>query len=663
MTLLFKSLNEFLSIALLLVFLLIVGCSSSDTGAVLPSSEVDSVAPQLIKVTPVQTEAIPANATIQFDFREVLDKASLAESLQVYARKNRDIYSSAIVGSSDFIAVDSDLRDKRVLTEDRLITVLDRVVLSETVDEDGVPVVETVDVVNEVFATRVLVEPGAARFPLSSVYSIVFSRQTKDVSQIDSIDPVTNELTTGNFLEAEIDYSFTIGDGSLQPGEIVNTSFLSGSNFVGTIQFESLDTSGFLFWEQLFQGSSGDDVKGLFSKGFDYDLQEFDTTPQRVDYIAVLDGSTTGVDSAVLDTSSDSLGNTLCAAWTNQDNNTPPFQQSIMVRCGNGVDYGARIVLNAHLFGPQVSLLKIILLSEQSAFVSYVYDGVHYMYKLLLSDDGVTVSLQDSETFGSGTVSVRDVAFARSTIAGASESVVALVSIVDSAAAPIDSYQLVSNQLVLDSGVISLNSSTLETSDTAYNQISIGFDQLGTGLGGWLQGGGSDQRLFTSRFDGTRWQSPVGVVKDGRGPINEGGVHVFEDGQAVFFWVQDIGSEEQLKVQGLFSTGGGASLSRPPVLTIASSLNTLSSLKFSGDREGNGVLFYELGDSLLQSIRFLHNTVWDDAWGSPELVSGAVKVESASVGQILEDGRMVFAYPRDSASYDSLETRIFSDYQ
>lgn len=642
---------------------LCAGCSSTDTGAVLPSSEIDQVAPRLVRSTPGETETLSANASVQFDFSEVLDKASLKDSVQLVAQKNRDIYSSAIVGSSDFVTVDSDFRKKSLSAEDRLITVEGIVVVGETVDEDDNVVFETIDIVNEVLATRVRVESGAGRFPLASILSVVFSRQTKDTSSIGSIDPVTNELTTGNFLETDFTYSFSIADGELNPPASLNTSFLSGSNFVGKTIFESLTAGGLLLWEQLFEVSPGDETKGLFSKTFDYDLQEFGATPMRLDYISTLDSATNGVDNVVLDSSSDSLGSTVCATWTNQDNDVPPIQQSVMVRCGNGVDYSARVVLNAHVFGPQISLLKVILLSEQSAFVSYVYDDTYYMYKLLLSQNGVAVSLQDSETFGSGSVAVRDVAVANSYRGGSSERIVALVSIVDSAAPVGESNQLVSNELILDSGSILVSSSTVQTSGNSFNQVSVGFDELGTGLASWLQGAGNDRRFYTSRYSGNLWQPPVGVVKDGRGPITEGGLHVFKDGQAAFFWVQDIGTEQQLRVQGLFASGGGGSLSRPPFLTVDSSLSAISSLKFSGDREGNGVLLYGLGGARLESIRFLHNTVWDDAWGSPELVASNANTDSASVGQILEDGRMVFSYPRNSASYDTLETRTFSDYQ
>lgn len=642
---------------------LCTGCSSSDTGAVLPSSEIDKVAPRLVRSTPSETEALSANASVQFDFSEVLDKASLDDSVKLVAQKNRDIYSSAIVGSSDFVTIDSDFRKKSLSAEDRLITVEGVVVVGETVDEDDNVVLETIDIVNELLATRVRVESGAGRFPLASILSVVFSRQTKDTSPIGSIDPVTNELTTGNFLEADFSYSFSIADGELNPPASVNTSFLSGSNFVGKTKFESLTAAGLLVWEQLFEVSPGDETKGLFSKTFDYDVQEFGATPMRLDYISTLDYATNGVDNVVLDSSSDSLGSTVCATWTNQDNDVPPIQQSVMVRCGNGVDYSARVVLRAHVFGPQISLLKVILLSEQSAFVSYVYDGTYYMYKLLLSQNGVAVSLQDSATFGSGSVAVRDVAVANSNEGSSSERIVALVSIVDSTAPAAERNRLVSNELILDSGSISVSSSTVETGGNSFNQVSIGFDELGTGLGSWLQGAGIDQRFYTSRYNGNFWQPSVGVVKDGRGPITEGGLHVFEDGQAAFFWVQDIGIEQQLRVQGLFSSGGGGSLSRPPFLTVDSNLSTISSLKFSGDREGNGVLLYDLGGARLESSRFLHNTVWDDAWGSPELVASNANTDSASVGQILDDGRMVFSYPRTSAPYDVLETRVFSDYQ
>lgn len=646
---------------LLLCLTLVVSCSSSELPPQLPDSELDIDAPILVEALPKVSDVIAANAVIQFDFSEVLDKNSLTDSVNIYALKLRDINTSATADSSKFIVTDSDLRNKNLSVADRLITVTETVVVNETIDEDDFLITETIDVQNEIFVTRVRVGPGDGRFPLASLRSIVFSREVKDVSENDSINPITNEASTGNFLESDVLYSFGIGDGEFQAKNDVNTSFLFGSNSVGPTHFESLQNAGYLLWEQLFEDDVGDQVSALFSKGFDYSLQTFDSAPYRVDYIAALDSATSTLKSTVIDSSSDSFGETMCITWSNENGDTPtPLHQSIMVRCGNGIDYGERVVLDTFSLGSQISLLKILVLSDNHAFVSYVADNKHYIHDL--SVDNTDVSMTDTITFGGGATIVNDVALTSVRRSNGTEQVVALVSVVETTAQPVARYQLISNEIALKGGVNLVNSLTLATSESSFSQLSVGFDQFGSGLGGWVQGVGNQQRLYTSRYDGNVWRSAVGVVKDGRGPITEGGVHVFEDGQSVFFWVQDIGTENQLMVQGLFEAAPFGGFSRPAPLMIDSSLGSISSVSFSGDREGNGFLLYDKAGSQVFSSRFLHNTLWDDAWSSPNLVSSEASVSALTASQILNDGRMVFAYPKNSAPYSTLETQVFSDY-
>ena len=646
------------------LFFFVSGCSSSDIGATLPGAEQDTKPPSLITVIPNLNdgEMVETNSVFQFNFSERLDISSLTSGLKLYTRKLRNIFESASP-SADFIISDLDTRERLVETEDRLITVIDRVVLGEEVDDDGVVTEITTNVESEVFATRVNVSSDNGRFALASIYSIVFERSVKDTSSAASVDPTTGALSQGNFLNSTIRYNFSTDDGELQPSSMINTPFHSGSNFVGSIRFESLPDRGYMLWEQLFEETPGNSISGLLYKSFNYGTQEFSQTYGRLDYISSIDAGTSGVENNVLEFASDTQNSVACAVWSNQDNNIAPFQQSIMVRCGDGADWAPRLILNSHEFGPSVLSLKVLMLSETSAVVSYVYDGVQYIYKLLVGEGASSVTVQDSTTFGSATLSVQGVALDNANKANGVEAAVAMVSLVDSSAPASERYRLVSNTLVLDSGVIDLTSTTVETGASIYNQITIGFDLLGTGFSGWLQGTGNDRRLFTSRFSGQFWQTPVGVVKDGRGPITEGGVHVFDDGQSAFYWVQDIGTERQLKVQGAFAVDGGASLARPSPQIVDSNSGSFSSLNFSGDREGNGLLYYGLQGTSFYSVRFLHNTSWDDAWGDPELVASSVKTDNISVGQVLNDGRMILAYPNTSATYDALEARAYSDYE
>ena len=93
---------------LLLCLTLVVSCSSSELPPQLPDSELDIDAPILVEALPKVSDVIAANAVIQFDFSEVLDKNSLTDSVNIYALKLRDINTSATADSSKFIVTDSD---------------------------------------------------------------------------------------------------------------------------------------------------------------------------------------------------------------------------------------------------------------------------------------------------------------------------------------------------------------------------------------------------------------------------------------------------------------------------------------------------------------------------------------------------------------------------
>lgn len=648
----------------LVLLTLISGCSSSESAATLPGSLDDVTPPTLIATVPrdLQDSVINTRTVFQFDFDERLDEESVGAGVKLYANKSRNIFSS-IDSDTGSISLEADLRERIVQVEDRLITVRESVVVGEEVDEDGVVTPVSKEVERELLATRVNLSPGGERFSLASTYSVVFDRSVRDISSIESIDPTTNLLARGNFLSGDLGFRFSTPDGELRSASSINTAYQSGANFVGKIEFDSLPSGGLLLWKQFFEETPSNGVSGIFYKTFDYATQDFSPTSDRLDYSGVLDIDTNSIDNNVLDFASDSEGSIACVTWSNQDSNVAPLQQSIMVRCGDGSIWGGRTIISSHLFDTAVESLSLLMLSDESAFVSYLYKGIQYIYKVALSESGASVAVQSTASFGGATVEVQDVAVDISKKTNGAESVLALVAVIDSSASVQERYKLLSNEVIFQGDSISITNSSVESGPSIYSQVSVGVDHFGNGFGGWITGTGNDRRLYTSRFNGRFWQTPIGVVKDGRGPITEGSINVFNDGQAAFYWVQNTGSENQLKVQGAFAVDGGAALARPSPLIVDSSVNDFSSLRFSSDREGNGVLYYGLDNNFFFSVRFLHNKAWSEAWGAPEAVSPNVKMDKFSVSQILEDGRMIFAYVRDDAAYDVLEVRTYSDYE
>jgi len=653
------------------------GCSSSNDGAVLPEVSYDENAPVVLGFTPSDLDGDPlsGDAEIVVRFDERLDLESIDDSLTFNVRKLRDIYKNDIYDRNvaPALSIDSYIVDTTI--ENALITVEEQITEERLVISGFDEVIEDVVVDTRIVereATSIKIAPERVRLALATAFTYTFDRGLKDLSPIESVHPISQLRSTGNFIENNIEFVFQILDGEWNSASSVNTDSLAGNLSASSASFNSYGPGGALLWKQQYLNESSELKSGVYSKSYDAESQSFISSEARIDYLADLDSATSLANHDVLDQAVDSYDEHACIAWTNLDSTVAPITTSVLLRCLDESQNAPRIVLTTLPGQPQIFDLNVEMLSDSRGVVTFRTDGVLYVYAFNVDEQSAAVVVADSLTFGDSINDIVGDSVISASGTSGGESFFGVVYTSDrSADASVDDDYAVSHvelahtgsELRIVSGIGSeLNNGIVDSGSESYSNLSLGFDYRGAGFAGWLRGSGIDQTLYTARYDGNIWGNPASVPKNGLGAITAGEVFVYTDGQASFAWVQDTGSGYELKVQGYHAVDGGSSFTRPSAQTLDTSTQTFEYIDIVGDRQGNAMLhFYRAGS--LYTSRFLHNTHWVDAWASPELITNTSRDGSASIGTIFEDGRLVLSYVDDSDTFDEVVARTFSDFE
>ena len=632
------------------LIMLFAGCSSSSDGAVLPEFQEDTIEPGVRSVLPpdLSDSLVITNSELRLMFNELIDESSLTEAVKLVSFKGRDLTKTTLLGSSNISAYEIDERTISLDLDDYLYTSTVTEVIREYVDEDGAPQTEVRQVTEEVPASILRVTPENGRLALWSLYSLELGAAIRDRSPVNSISPVDGEPSIGNYL-APYSVQFGTEDGAWRSSREVNSLFFLDSYTVPEFDYVSTGRVGATIWIQ--QASVPSVFSHLYFRGFDQSSQAFNEEPQRVDFIASIDGAAVSSE-FVKDFAVDAVNDDHCFTWSTEDAGII----SLYLRCRNEDGYQSRLLLASHSAIHPISSLQLELTDNGSGFVSYIYNGQYFVYAF----DGSRLSqlIVVDSIVSDAAVEVLELVIDAMTVESTARLNAAVVIL--NPGLPVDSgHRLEHHTLEVVSGSFSRNSILVSEGSVPAEKLSFGVDYLGRGLIGWSEGAGKNRNYYTSVFDTVNWLTRVPVSKNGEATILEGAMFMFADGQAIFAWIQEYNGDYEVKVQGVFPAGPGNAFTRPRVLTLVSAQRTIQNIKVVGDREGNAFVYFNEGPRA-SSFRFRQNIEWGSAWGALEdlgLVSQGIVMRA-----LAEDGRMALMTTEQVSDYEVLKLNVFSDF-
>jgi len=668
-----RSIRKLVKVFGFLVFgLVLSSCSSSNDGTVLPDRVQDDTAPKLLSISPPESadQIVPTSARFTLEFDELLDFDSIVDNTELLATKGRDIYSLSAIGSSEYVDSVLDQRGLSLSASPQLITVNEQEVVREYTDEDGALQTETRTVTFERLATKLSIIP-TNRLSLASNYALRLREGLKDVSPINSVSPIDESQTTGNYIDAKIERFFGTADGSWRVPIDVNLPFHTDSNFVASASFSTTPVVGNIFWLQSSGVAPAPQVTQLYSRTYNQGLQSFDAPGIRFDYMSSIDTApNVGADEVVTEyatafssfagVSEMDHSSRQCATWINRDSSSP-LSSTVYARCSDGQGYSPRVLIS-NLTGT-INDLFIHIVNSEWLVVGFVHNGVVRLHSLAYRTGSLTAESAGSyDLAGRYVHDVASVQQGLSNYAAVADNTSLLLTVEDSSAGLTDKHAIVNLIYELDeSGGLSFTTQEVNRGQSMYSSVEFGLSRLGVGFASWLTGVG-DLDLYTSVFDTNVWQAAIKAPKVGGGTILSVRHFVFVDGQALYAWVQRAGGLYYLKVQGLLYADGNYSYARPSVYTLTEGAATISNLNVVGDREGNAFVSFDYLGTEHRAVRFLHNYPWLESWSNVERVAVEARAGSARLAPILEDGRMTMLYIDDADAYDALKLIPFSDF-
>jgi len=621
-------------------------CSSSDSGVSLPEVAVDDSPPSLLLTVPFleEDEFISPNSSISFLFDELLDPVSVQNGVEIYSVKNRDIYRAFSGSDVSAPVFQSDRREFDMSMGQSLVTVSEDRLVSESLDEDGalIRVTESIDV--ERLATTVFVTPKE-RLNLNANYIVTFDTTVKDLSIIDSINPVTRESTNGNFLVEALNNEFKTDDGQWRP---VTRTVYDDPDFTSLMEpvYTVINGTGL----GVFSGNKGSESV-IYTDLFDLESQQFVGAATRLDYIASLDGPSAvgGQISNIVAT--EGRNDAACVAWSQ----SAGLNSDIFIRCMTD-RFSNKVTLNT-IARASFSHLNIKMNSLGEIFVSYLSDGDVFFHSMRLDVSSFQISSISSDSVSlSGEIyslSVSDLHI--------DNSLADLFVLSDDTSAPaVSRYQAHHISLNYGNSISDSVVREITLSEQAITSIEGAIDIRGTGVA-IVNRAFQQEALLLSAFDGFLWNSPE-VVETRTANVVEFSLGFLEDGQAYVAWVSENSGVYSVRAQARAIVDGVISFSRTPIIELDSSVSSLQNISLLMDREGNGTLVYEGVGQSLSAIRYRHNEEWFESFGDVERLQVNVSGGDYGIYNLAQDGRHILLYTDSRGPHPLAYSRLFSDY-
>jgi hypothetical protein len=634
-------------------------CSSSNDGPVLPSEELDSIPPVISNFSPEIEEngIVPFNAIFDITFSELVLPSSISESLSLVSQNARDIYTGIDVAQNFYPSFTRDERELRVDLEEIIVPRLQAEV------EEG----QGLFLESETLVNRLSVA-ASKRLALNAYYRLTLSSLLKDRSPVASINPISGAPDTGNFLESDFLTFFGVPDGEWRAQA---TRFdVSDGNGIQRASFEpsltAASAQAAAFWLQDYTpNGGGSSLVGIWSSLFDTEKEAWatDDSGNQVfeENLEALSGDAAepGVDlSSVTDLVAYDDESRVCIAWWQDASVAASSVSRLYLRCAENRVWGKKLLITSISSASSNEDTTVIRVGDQ-LLISYLSNDRVYNFSVPFFSD-VLPDLNAPLVIGGAGADIKEFV-----VSSSPEGLVNALLNIDQSA---DSGAALDNRIEftqieeLNNGLLARGTSTvLKESDSEFSGLSQGYDYLGAGFASWLIGDNSLREYQIARFDGGAWQAPFKMVKDGRGNINAGTLHVFEEGHALIAWVQELGATRELRVTGYFAANGGTQYVIPSFRALLSSSAPITGLGISGDREGNGFVYGVRGSTTAFAFRFSDNSAWRNAWSNLVSIQGSTSISSFGLTPIMKDGRFLAITSALGTTVQELSAKIFTE--
>jgi hypothetical protein len=683
--------------------LCLIACSSSNSGPTRPDNIKDNKAPLLVQSFPNSDDVfLSTQSTIVFRFDELLDTSDN----RIETGVSLSVVDNVLINSSDSSEVSV---DDSALFRARPYSYREEIYTTNTDAGD-----ELDNLSEEINATSLSIRASEAssnfRFSLNSTYRISLAPPLRDLSSIESINPINNEKTTGNFL-GQVDYDFTTRDGVWGSSE----TLLPALNVIGMPKFISSSTNSFaIFKAERAIPNTTTTLIGLYALRYDNALEVWDSNAVVIDDYPISDnpdydsnveevnayydagrGDVSAFDVSVSD-------NKITVAFLQQPvNGSSP---NVFIRLFDE-QWKTRLQLDANESNDNLQYVQLAP-ANMGMYVIWLNEGGSAAEKQVNFDQLVL-----SEQQGSGLVSLAKalgsdfkLPLELSNISNNTENV-KVAGLVDGNALLVSHTEIAGEARVLsykaDVDLLSFKEALDRYNEDLQNcedekdadkkeackenltkpeffwtvdelttpgipteaDFSLSINESSEGFIAWKQMDSSVFNVYTRRFDGNRWSASELMEFDDRGNAGFINVKTTNDGHALLVWSGDNGD-------GLFSLKARAyvfddneiarNFAGERLLNITLDRD-ISSGFLIADEEGNANLSILLDDSIVLNYRYRDNSPTGQAWEERSPIDSFFPMFAISSQNIAEDGRMTLLWTELLNGVFTLHSSLFRE--
>ena len=686
-----------------IISLSLIACSSSNSGPVRPDSIKDSKVPTVVQSFPDSDDVfLSTQTTIVFRFDELLDtsdnRIETGVSLSVV-----DAVSINLNDASEISVDDSSLFRARPYSY------LEEIYSTNTDARD-----ELDGLSKEINATSLSIRASETssnfRFSLNTTYRISLAPPLRDLSSIESINPINNEKTTGNFLEP-FDYDFITRDGTWGSSEIL----LPGLNVIGAPKFISSSANSFaIFKAERAIPNTTTTLIGLYALRYDNALEVWDSdvmviddypSTDNPDYDSNVDdvnayydadrGNVSEFDVSVSD-------NKIIVTYLQQpvSGSSPhvfmrlfdeQWKTRLQVDGNESNDNLQRVQLAPADFGvyvswlneggsaaeKQVNLDQLVFSERQGTGLVSLAKALGSEFKLPLELSNISNNTENVKV--AGLVSGSTLLVSHTEIAGEASLLsykadVDLLSFkealerynedLQTCEDEDDAEQKEACKENLTKPEFSWTAEELTTPGISTQaDFSLSINESSEGFIAWKQMDSSVFNVYTRRFDGNRWSASELMEFDDRGDAGFISVKTTDDGHALLVWSSGNGDGRfSLKARAyVFDDNEIARNFAGERLLNVGLGSDISSGSLTADKEGNANLSILLDDSIVLNYRYRDNSPINQAWEERSPIDSFFPMFAISSQKLAEDGRMTLLWTELLNGVFTLHSSFFTE--
>jgi hypothetical protein len=675
----------------------LLSCSSSNSGPAKPKKIQDNQGPVALQVFPDSNDVFLSTlSTIVFQFDEQLNTSGnyLDDGVKL---KVADSLLLNITGDEESSIQGAVLRDRRFTARE------------ETYVRSAFDEISSLE--KEITATALFISPTtSARFSLNTAYLLTLGAPLRDLSDIQSINPISGEKENGNFLQ-EIEYEFVTRDGAWTSSE----SLLSTLSLIGEPKFVSNTTDSFVIFKALRTiPDTTSTLIGLYGLRYDNVLEVWDSNAFVIDDYPISDNASYDPNSEGFNDYFDSdrgdvsefdvsvSGNNIIVAFLQEPDSGAPSR--VFVRLFDEV-WKARLMVGDNESSDRLKNMQLAP-ADVGVYVTWLNEGGGSTEKqvnfdvLMFSEQQETGLISLTKTFGdfnlpselsnvsnntenvkvTKLVNANTLLVSHTEIAGEAR-LLSFKADADllSFKEDIERYNLelkncddqqddgkkVKCKNALIEPEFSWTSEELTVPGIPIQaEFSLSINESSEGFIAWKQMDTSVFNVYTRRFDGNRWGTSELMEFDDRGDVGFLDLEVTSDGHAILAWSSDNGDGSfSLQARAyVFDDNERARNFAASRLLSASLRDTVTRGFLVTDNEGNANLAVLLQNDSFLNYRYRDNKLTSQAWDEQDPVTSNFQTKTAMfLENIAEDGRMALLWTEITNGNFVLQSSIFKE--